>query len=268
MFVKLADVGPSAAAFYRVLIGGVVLFGIAVYRRYRLTNGSRPAALVTLAAVLFALDLMLWHRSIGNVGPGLATLLANFQVFVLAGAGIIFLGERPTGRLAAAIPIAVMGLFLIVGLRWNDVASSYRTGVIAGLLAAAAYGGYLLVLRQSQSSGRILHPVVNLGWISIATASLLLWLTPVQGESLVIPDLETGMVLAAYALVAQVAGWLLISYGLPGLGAGRAGLILLLQPTLAFVWDVLFFHRTVHPAELIGALLALAGIYLGTTSRT
>jgi len=41
--------------------------------------------------------------------------------------------------------------------------------------------------------------------------------------------------------------------------------VLLLQPTLAFTWDVLFFHRPTDVTDVVGAGLALAAIYLGTT---
>ncbi|MCX6832762.1 MAG: hypothetical protein NT028_11655 [candidate division Zixibacteria bacterium] len=48
------------------------------------------------------------------------------------------------------------------------------------------------------------------------------------------------------------------------ISASRVGLILLLQPTLAFVWDVLFFKRPTTELEGVGAVIALAAIYLGT----
>lgn len=46
--------------------------------------------------------------------------------------------------------------------------------------------------------------------------------------------------------------------------ASQVGLILLLQPMLAFVWDVLFFRRSFGGVQLAGAALALAAIYLGS----
>jgi drug/metabolite transporter (DMT)-like permease len=85
-----------------------------------------------------------------------------------------------------------------------------------------------------------------------------------EGESLRVPSLTTGGILLAYGVTAQVVGWLLISRGLPHVEAGRAGLILLLQPSLAFVWDILFFHRPTDAADVTGAVLALVAIYLGT----
>ena len=41
------------------------------------------------AGVFFSLDLWFWHRSIIYIGPGLSTLLANFQVFILMLVGIL-----------------------------------------------------------------------------------------------------------------------------------------------------------------------------------
>ncbi|MFB3063956.1 MAG: EamA family transporter, partial [Gammaproteobacteria bacterium] len=53
------------------------------------------------------------------------------------------------------------------------------------------------------------------------------------------------------------------AHSLAQVPASRVGLILLLQPLLAFVWDVLFFARSITPTELTGAVLTLLGIYLG-----
>ena len=44
----------------------------------------------------------------------------------------------------------------------------------------------------------------------------------------------------------------------------QAGVALLLQPALSFVWDVLFFERPMSAVEIGGALLALLAIYLGS----
>ena len=60
---------------------------------------------------------------------------------------------------------------------------------------------------------------------------------------------------------------MLISKALPKLEASRAGLILLLQPTFAFVWDILFFSRASTWLEMLGALVALFAIYLGVSAK-
>jgi drug/metabolite transporter (DMT)-like permease len=49
--------------------------------------------------------------------------------------------------------------------------------------------------------------------------------------------------------------------------ASRAGLLLLLQPALTFVWDVLFFGRPTTAPEALGAALAIGAIYMGSARR-
>jgi drug/metabolite transporter (DMT)-like permease len=109
-----------------------------------------------------------------------------------------------------------------------------------------------------------LDPLANLAILSLSTAVIMGMEGWGQGESFAIPDLQSWGALVSYGLVSQVLGWIFISKGLLSVEASRAGLILLLQPTLAFVWDILFFHRPTGLTEILGALLALMGIYMGT----
>jgi drug/metabolite transporter (DMT)-like permease len=44
-------------------------------------------------------------------------------------------------------------------------------------------------------------------------------------------------------------------------------LILLLQPALAFIWDVLIFNRPTDILNWTGVVLTLAAIYMGLTGK-
>lgn len=265
VFVQVADVGPASAGFYRVAIGGLVLAGLAVRRR-RWRPERRSMALAAGAGLLFALDLVLWHASILSVGPGLATILANFQVFILAAVGVLVFREPVHLRLVASVPVAVVGLFLLVGLDWSQRSDVAQAGVILGLLAAVAYAGFLLVLRATQRLPGA-DPMATLAIICLLAAVLLVPLALREPQGLRVGTPVTAVVLLGYALVAQVVAWLLIASALPHVRAGQAGLLLLLQPTLAFIWDMTFFGRPTDLQDIAGALLALAAIYLGTVRR-
>ena len=265
--VKLAHVGPTMAGFYRMFFGGLVLAGLLLAQGVKLRVPRRDLGLSLACAFFFALDLTFWHRSIHYVGPGLGTILSNFQVFFLAGIGALFFGERLGWRLAVAIPLALGGLFLLVRPDRAGLPPDYLPGVGFGLLTALVYAAYLLTLRRLQAEHAPDRVRANMVIISLACAAMLgpgAWL---MGESFAIPDAQSWAALLGYGLVGQVLGWVLISRGLPRAPAARAGLILLMQPTLSFVWDMLFFARTTTPLELVGALGALAAIYLGVTSR-
>ena len=63
-------------------------------------------------------------------------------------------------------------------------------------------------------------------------------------------------------------GMLFRTSSLPHVTTTQAGIALLLQPTLSFAWDVLFFARPMSARELLGAAIALFAIYLGSRSRS
>jgi drug/metabolite transporter (DMT)-like permease len=141
VFVKLATVPPTSSAFYRCAIGGAVLAGYLAWRRQKLWDGGRGFVLLALAALFFALDLVAWHRSILYVGPGLSTLLANFQAFVLALVAVLVFRQRVSGWTLVAIPLAFVGLGMIIGFDWSGLAAQDRLGILFGLLTALFHSG-------------------------------------------------------------------------------------------------------------------------------
>ena len=263
VWVKLVDVSPTTSGFYRVLIGGVALslFLIATGRRLELSKRAR--IILACSAVFFALDLWFWHRSIDYVGPGLATLLANFQVFFMMLAGVLLLGQRPRPRQLIAVPLALFGLGLIVGFDWQSLPVDYRLGVVFGLLTAVAYAGYLLTMRSARSESPFPVPIREIAIISIGSATILGVSALAEGESLAIPTMIDGMWLLGYGLLSHSLGLMFIASSLPKVSTTEAGLALLLQPPLSFAWDVMFFARPMSFAELAGAAVALFAIYLG-----
>jgi drug/metabolite transporter (DMT)-like permease len=89
-----------------------------------------------------------------------------------------------------------------------------------------------------------------------------------SNSSFRIPDLQSLFSLAALGVLSHALGWFLIANALPKIRASLSGLILLLQPALAFVWDVMFFQRPTTLLNWLGVLIALAAIYLGMSRKS
>ena len=267
VFVELVSVSPATSAFYRVLFGGLILLAILVWRRERPRFSLSGFLMLCLAALFFAMDLSFWHRSILYVGPGVATLLANFQVFILAAAGVIAFRERLTLFQVLSIPLAITGLVLLVGLDWSSFSRGYQTGVLLGLVTALCYAGYLLSLRRARVAESSGSPFASITVVSLGTAAFLALAMWPEHASFAIPTWKDAGWLLCYGVFAQVLGWVLISSGISKVRASQVGLILLLQPLGAFIWDVSIFGRRFTVVQIAGALLALAAIYLGTIRR-
>ena len=268
VWVKVAHVAPNVSAFYRVFIGGTALVVAALYRRELHWPGIRHLLLSLLCGLLLALDLWLYHFSIQYIGPGLGTILPNFQVFILAAAGILFLREPLRLIYLISLPLAFTGLFMIVGINWSQLEPTYRIGVMYGLAAAVCYAGFLLSLRQLQADQMGTSFFYVLMMVSLTTAAFLGADIVYNRDSFQIPDLQSLLALLALGLLSHTIGWLLITNALPKIRASFSGLILLLQPALAFVWDVLFFQRPTTLLNWLGVMIALVAIYMGMARRS
>ncbi len=263
VFVKLAQVSSGASAFYRALFGAAALAAALTIGRGWKTFNLKLVLGGLACGLFFCFDLWSWHASIHYIGPGQATVLGNFQVFFLTLAAVVFTRTRPRPMFLLALFLALSGLYLMVGMGWGAQTPQYRTGVLLGLLTAVFYTLFLLTLKQTVSGTA--GPTAVMTAVSLSAAAIMSLLMLANGDSFAIPDGKSLLVLLAYGVLCQGLGWFLISTGLRQAPAALAGLTLLLQPALSYVWDVVFFAKPVTPVELSGAMLALAAIYLGST---
>ena len=264
IFVRWAHVGPTESAFWRMAFGGVMLLVLLALRGQLRGLQWRDWAWLVLPALAFGADLFVWHRSIDYIGPGLATLVANFQVFILAAIGVVFYRERLTLRFAFGLLLALLGLWLLVGVDWNAFTPQFRLGVWLGLFTGVCYAVYLLSLRRAQIVRKSLTPMRALCLNSLLCAAMLAMAVVAEHGSFAIPDGETWAALLGLGLFGQVLGWVLIASAMPQLPASLVGLLLLLQPALSFVLDVVLFARTTSALDWIGLALSLLGIFIGS----
>lgn len=264
VYVKIADVSPTTSGFYRVFFGGIFLWLVVLLKKEKLWKDLRCLFYSITAGAVFAADLYCWHTSIHYIGPGLATVIANFQVFFLAAAGILFFKEKISLMQAAAAPIAFLGLILVVGFDWALLSKNYKAGLLLGLATALSYAVYILLLRQIQQDKNSLSASANLTNVSFFAAFFLLIILFFENNSLVIPDNKSLLALLALGVLSQGVGWIFITSGLPGTRAYLAGMLLLIQPALSFIWDVILFQRETTVQGYIGLMITLSAIYIGT----
>jgi len=268
VFVKLVHVGPTTALFYRFFFGALALFTTAFITKKPLFRDCRSFLFAVLAGFLFSLDLFFWHRSILYVGPGLSTILANFQIFILTVIGVIFMGERLRFLFIVSVMLAFTGLILLTELDFHSLEPLYLRGVIFGLLTACCYSGVTLTIQKSQKLVNKLGPVSNMAWLCFFGSVFGGFGVVISGETFTIPDTQSLLLLVAYGIICSGIGWYLITKGLPNVSISLAGLSLILQPALAFIWDILFFDKPVTSLNILGAGVTIVAIYMGAVSRS
>ena len=264
VLVRLANVEPATAAIFRCAYALPALGIIALLERR--AYGPRPAAqvrLAMLAGIFLALDLVIWHHTIGLMGAGLATVLGNTQVVIVAFLAWLFLGERPPRRTLLALPVVLGGVVLISGVVGTGAyGSNPGLGVILGLVVGLVYAAFLLVLRRGNADlRRPAGPLFDATLIG-ALASLAIGLP--LGEVNLVPSWPAHGWLLTLALTSQVVGWLIISVSLPRLPAALTSVILTLQPVASVMLAMVLLGEAPSGIQLLGAGTILVGLLLAT----
>ena len=191
----------------------------------------RARLIAWTAGVFFAADLILWHNAIEQVGAGLATVLGNTQVVLVAVLAWAVLGERPPRAALASIPIVGVGVVLISGvLEEGAYGANPALGAVFGVLTGIAYSGFLLTLREA--GGDLRRPAGPLFDATLASAIGCGLYGAVAGDLDLTPSLSATGWLIVLALSSQVFGWLLITISLPRLPAALSSVMLDLPAAL------------------------------------
>jgi len=254
--VRLSEVGPVAAGFWRLALALPFLFVLA-----RLTGqavhwpGRRSVALIALAGFFFAADLAAWHAGIHMTKLGNATLFGNTSSLIFALWGLWLARRRPTTIQAAALALAAVGAALLMGSS-AELSARNLTGDALALLAGLLYTGYLIAVQ------RVRRSVAALPMLFIASAFGAAMLLPVSiglGERL-FPSNWTFVVVLA--LSSQVLGQGLLVYALGSLSPLVVGLTLLTQPAISALAGWFAYGETLRPLDWIGAAAIAAALVL------
>ena len=265
IFVRLADVTPATAAIFRCVYALPLLAALAWWeqRRYG-PRAPGQARLAWIAGAFFAADLVLWHHAIDQVGAGLATVLGNTQVVFVPLAAWLLLGERPGARVAASVPVVLVGVILISGLVGGGEAFGRDPvlGVVFGISTGLAYAGFILVQRRANADHRRPAGPLFDATLSAAFVSLLIGLP--LGEVDLVPTWPAHGWLLLLGLLVQVGGWLLISISLPRLPAAITSVVLTIQPVGSVLLGMWILAEAPSSFQLFGVGFILAGLLMTT----
>jgi len=258
IFVRIADVGPTASAFWRVALAAPLLWPLVLSAPR--AQGPRPsAALLIAAGFAFAGDLAFWHWSIRFTTVANSTLLANLASLFVTLALWLLWRQRPSTLFLLGLAAALGGVAMLVraSLAFSPTA---LLGDALGVVTAVFYAGYLLAVKELRDRG-----ARTLELMAITTTVTALFLLPValaSGEALLPQSALGWLKLLGLAWISHCAGQGLIAYSLAHLPAAFSSVSLLFQPVMAAAFGWLLLGEPLVPLQMLGGLVVLAGIYL------
>lgn len=247
LFVRVADVGPVASAFWRMALALPVLVLLASRGGMpRLTRGL--VVVLILSGVLFAADLASWHLGILRTKLANATLFGNSTSLLFPIYGFLIARAWPSQRQGVALGLAAVGAILLMG-RSYQLSPDHLVGDLLCVLAGIFYTFYFVIIARAREK---LSAWPLLALSTLAGTVPLLILAVAMGERVVPADWTP---LVGLALCSQVLGQGLMVYVLGRLSPLVIGLGLLTQPVVAAAigWGV--FGERLGITDIIGAVL-------------
>jgi len=254
--VRLADVGPIASAFWRLIIAAPLLVLLC-----RMTGQGfgrlSPALLlwIALGGLFFALDLMAWHGAIMRTTLGNAVLFGNMTSFIFAAYGFMLARRLPGRMVSAALLLAAAGTLLLLG-RSYQASPVLLAGDGLALLAAMFYTVYLIAMSRARGA---IASLPALALASVVGAAVLL-LAALLLEGRLLPSLWWPLIVLA--LSSQILGQGLVVFALPHLTPVVAGMCLLIQPVIAATIGWTMFGEHMAAPDLLGAAMVLVALVL------
>ena len=260
IFVRLADTGPVASAFWRCGLAAPLLWlWVWGQNPFSSKKGSDPFLPVVLAGLFFAADLGVWHFSILYTSVANSTVLANLAPIFVTLAGWLFWHRRVTPTFLAGMAVAILGMFVLVGPNFA-LGGKPLLGDALGALTAVFYAGYFLAIKVTRDAGGSTARLM--AWSTTITAIVLLPIALIAPQPFWPSSAAGWWVLAGLALVTQILGQGLIAYAFAHLPASLSSVSLLIQPVMAALFAWLIFGEAIGAAQYLGGAIVLAGIWL------
>lgn len=261
-FVRIADTGPVAAAFWRITLAvPVLLVAAAFVDRGAMARGLRLWPVLLFAGVAFAVDLGSWHIGILRTTLANSTLFGNSAVLIFPIYGFVIARAWPTRMQALALAFAAIGAALLMG-RSAELSPRNLAGDLFCLLAGILYAVYFVAMARARAA---MAPLPALALSSAASILPLLAIAILLGER-VMPG--NWLPLVALALVSQVIGQGLMIYALGHLTPLAVGIALLIQPLVSATIGWVAYGERLTTVDLIGAVMVAIALVLVRRGRS
>ena len=257
IFVRLIDVGYTAAAFWRTALSLPVLLALWLPRR-SVDDSRATLSWLWLAGAFFAGDLAVWHQSIRYTSVANATLLANLAPAFITLAAFVLFGEKVSLKFLLGLALALGGAAVLMADSFS-ISHQSVLGDSYGVISAMFYAGYLLGvsrLRRNRSAIEVMW------WTTLSCTLVLLPVVLLLGERLWPQSLHGWLVLIGLALLSQVGGQGLIAYALAHLPASFSAVTLLVQPLAAALLAWMLLHESFGWHQALGGAIVISGIVL------
>jgi drug/metabolite transporter (DMT)-like permease len=255
IFVKLAGTEAVTSAFYRIIIGWVLLAPYCLIQK-KLKIARKDMWIALLAGVVFASDIAVWNTSILLISATVSTLLANLAPVWVGLMSFIFLRKKSGWLFWVGTVIALAGMVVLVGYR-DILGLKFNTGILLAIVSSMLYSVYILLTKG------VLQRVATITFMfynMLGAGVFFLVINLIKGINLVSFSANAWLNFIGMGVICQLVGWLTINYAISRLPATKTTVALLSQTIVTAIIAAILLHEKLALKEIIGSVIVLFGI--------
>lgn len=191
-----------------------------------------------------------------------AVLLCTFPVFVMLLSAVLF-HERITAKKIGCMGLAFAGCVLVSGLLEADAAMDVTAaGVAIGILAAFCYALYSIFskLAKERDYSSITITFYFMMLITFLLAPMTDW--KLMAAYVMEAPAANGLFLLGHSLCAAVVPYVIYTFALAYMDAGKASVLATSEPVAAMVFGYLLFSEVPTALMLTGMVLTIGAIII------
>ncbi len=264
LFIRWADAPGPVTTFYRMLVAITILLPLYARQPGELRRLDRRWIFLPLLGGLFtALDQATWSTAIQTTRVANATLLNNIAPLWVALVAALIWRERLNGLFWSGLLLAIGGAGVVLG---GDMLTrpQLNAGNLLALISSLFYAAYFLFTQRGREHFSALTYVFL---ITVTCCVSLLVFNLSVHNGLWGFSTQTLLIFIGAGLISQVIGYFSTAYALGKLPASVVAPSMIAQPVLTALLAIPLAGETLVPAQWIGGLVVLTGIYLVNRSR-
>ncbi len=264
LFVRWADAPGAVTSFYRMAVASLVFLTIFLRQPSADRRLDRRWIFLPLLGGLFtALDHATWATAINFTRVANATLMNNLAPLWVALVAFLIWRERLSAGFWLGLVMTIGGAAWVLG---SDFLArpQLNQGNLLAVLSSLFYAAYFLTTQR----GRARFSTLTYVFLITAVSSLiLLAVNLLLGNRLWGYSTPTLLAFLGAGLISQVIGYFSVGYALGHLPASLVSPTMIAQPVLTALMAIPLAGETLLPAQWMGGLIVLSGIYLVNVSR-
>ncbi len=263
LMVKNIELTSSEIALYRGLLGSLFLLFFLLLKKKsvsRIALKSNAKVLVISGAAI-GLNWILLFEAYNYTTIANATLSYYFAPVIVMVISPFFLKEKLLPNKAISILIAMLGMFLVVGIGTQTSGEyTHSVGILYGLGAAVLYASVMMLNKLVKDMSSLESTMIQL---MVASVTLAPYVLVTQGFDLVEISVTSIPYLLVLGIVHTGLAYVLYFSAMQYLKSQTVALLSYIDPVAAVVMSALFLGENMNGVQIFGGMLILSSTFIG-----